>query len=120
MRENPRVYGTEGERALLHAEPSGPGPDAVSWYETKAVEFSRLQICVELFVAAHTYADVATLGLLPKITAGQLYFYPGFKASHDGEKLATELTSAFGPITTPEEAATSKSTKNLAGFIRRK
>ncbi|KAH8073690.1 hypothetical protein JL721_2999 [Aureococcus anophagefferens] len=77
MRENPRVYGTEGERALLHAEPSGPGPDAVSWYETKAVEFSRLQICVELFVAAHTYADVATLGLLPKITAGQLYFYPG-------------------------------------------
>ncbi|KAH8097839.1 hypothetical protein JL720_754 [Aureococcus anophagefferens] len=95
MRENPRVYGTEGERALLHAEPSGPGPDAVSWYETKAVEFSRLQICVELFVAAHTYADVATLGLLPKITAGQLYFYPGFKASHDGEKLATELARAL-------------------------
>ncbi|KAJ1453650.1 Sec23/Sec24 trunk domain-containing protein [Pelagophyceae sp. CCMP2097] len=91
QRENPRAYGTDQERLLLHAE-SAPEP---SWYETKAIEFSRLQIGVELFITAAAYCDVATLAVLPKVTAGQLYHYPGFAAHRDGEKLDAEVRRAL-------------------------
>ena len=113
-RENPRAYGTDAERLLLHAEvPANGGADAASWYETKAIEFSRLQISVELFVAAHNYADVATVGLLPKITAGQLYYYPGFKASHDGGKLADELERCLTRPTGFEAVMRVRATRGL-------
>ncbi|KAH8068880.1 hypothetical protein JL721_6453 [Aureococcus anophagefferens] len=79
----------------MHSASSPSSASALGPALTAARGIQPAQICVELFVAAHTYADVATLGLLPKITAGQLYFYPGFKASHDGEKLATELARAL-------------------------
>jgi protein transport protein SEC24 len=99
-RENPRAYGTDGERMLLLAEQSkGKSPEqtTASWYETRAIEFSRLQIGVELFVAppSNAYVDLATLALLPKITAGQLYYYPQFSHKKDSAKLEAELTRAL-------------------------
>lgn len=44
--------------------------------QNKAVEFSKLQICVDLFLFSAQYTDVATLVNLPKFTAGQLFYYP--------------------------------------------
>lgn len=44
--------------------------------QNKAVEFSKLQICVDLFLFSAGYTDVATLVNLPKFTAGQLFYYP--------------------------------------------
>ena len=44
--------------------------------QTKAVEFSKLQICVDLFLFSAQYTDVATLVNLPKYTDGQLFYYP--------------------------------------------
>mmetsp|Transcript_20221 Transcript_20221/g.62521 ORF Transcript_20221/g.62521 Transcript_20221/m.62521 type:complete len:998 (-) Transcript_20221:465-3458(-) len=87
-REQQQAYGTDQERFLLRAEQTNGEP---SWYETRAVEFSRLQICVELFLTSPSYTDVATLGVLPKITAGQLYYFPAFLSSCDGMKLSAEL-----------------------------
>lgn len=43
--------------------------------QNKAVEFSKLQICVDLFLFSAQYTDVATLSNLPKFTAGQLFYY---------------------------------------------
>lgn len=40
------------------------------------MEFSKLQICVDLFLFSAGYTDVATLVNLPKFTAGQLFYYP--------------------------------------------
>ena len=40
------------------------------------MEFSKLQICVDLFLFSAGYTDVATLLNLPKFTAGQLFYYP--------------------------------------------
>jgi len=100
-RENPRAYGTDGERMLLLAEQTrnGKATDALqpSWYETRAIEFSRLQIGVELFVAptGAAYVDLATLALLPKITGGQLYYYPAFSRPKDAAKLEAELSRAL-------------------------
>lgn len=44
--------------------------------QNKAVEFSKLQICVDLFLFSAGYTDVASLVNLPKFTAGQLFYYP--------------------------------------------
>lgn len=44
--------------------------------QNKAVEFSKLQICVDLFLFSAQYTDVASLMNLPKFTAGQLFYYP--------------------------------------------
>ena len=114
QRENPRAYGTDAERILLHAEP-GAGENAASWYETRAIEFSRLQIGVELFVAppGNAYCDVATLALLPKITAGQLYYYPGFNQKKDGPKLSAELGRALARPTGFEAVMRVRCTRGL-------
>lgn len=45
-------------------------------FQKKAVDFSKLQICVDLFLFSAGYTDVATLVNLPKFTAGQLFYYP--------------------------------------------
>lgn len=45
-------------------------------WQNKAVEFSKLQICVDLFLFSAQYTDVATLANLSKFSAGQLFYYP--------------------------------------------
>ena len=69
-REDLRKMGTPEEHHQLN-------PDE-QWYKSKAVEFHRLQICVDLFLFSGQYTDVATLKELPKYTAGSLYYYPAF------------------------------------------
>eukprot|EP01084_Bolivina_argentea_P102295 183266_1 len=83
LRENPRLLGTDQEHKLLK-------PDE-KYFEDKAVELSKYQICVELFLFNRQYQDVATLSQLPNKTAGGCYFYPGFVAAKDGEKFSNEL-----------------------------
>lgn len=51
------------------------GVDALLPLQNKAVEFSKQQICVDLFLFSAQYTDVATLSNLPKFTAGQLFYY---------------------------------------------
>lgn len=100
---------------LKPAESLGPNKEKeVSWYETKAVEFSRLQIGVELFVAASaSYVDIASMGILPKITAGQLYYYPQFHASKDGKKLSEELARSLSRPTGFEAVMRFRCTRGL-------
>ena len=63
------------------------------WYKTKAIEFSRLQISVDLFVGAPNgqYQDVSTMAALPKYTGGKLFHYPAFHAQRDGAKMSAEI-----------------------------
>merc|ERR1711976_1090410 len=82
-RENPRLLGTDKEHLLLNAEEV--------WYKNNAIEFSRLQISVDVFLFSNQYTDVATFSVLAKYTAGSTYFYPGFYAPRDGDKFESEL-----------------------------
>lgn len=82
-RENPRLIGTDREHMMLATE------DA--WYKNRAIEFSRLQICAELFVCTSQYCDLATLSVLPRYTAGDTYYYPGFFAGRDATRLETDI-----------------------------
>lgn len=84
-RDDPKLLGTSKESQLLNA--------GNSWYKTFAIECSKNQVSVDMFLFSGSYTDVATLGCLPRYTAGQTYLYPGFNASRseDAIKFATEF-----------------------------
>lgn len=82
-REDLKLLGTDKEVQLLNPEDQ--------YYKNFALDCSRLQISVDLYLTASQFMDVATLGTLPQFTGGQLYYYPGFKADRDGEKLFREI-----------------------------
>jgi protein transport protein SEC24 len=84
-RDDPKLLGTSKESSLLNA--------ASSFYKTFAIECSKQQVAVDMFLFSASYTDVATLSCLPRYTAGQTYLYPGFNASRseDAIKFATEF-----------------------------
>ncbi|CDR47063.1 hypothetical protein NBRC10512_007441 [Rhodotorula toruloides] len=84
-REDSKVLGTSKESTLLQAQ--------TSWYKTFAIECSRSQVSVDMWLFSSAYTDVATLSGLPRYTGGQTYFYPSFNAarSEDALKFAHEF-----------------------------
>ena len=85
---------------------------ASPFYKTFAIECSRTQVSVDMFLFSAAYQDVATLGnhislkfvlgpgwphlslaCLPHYTSGQTYYYPAFNAgrSEDAVKFAHEF-----------------------------
>jgi protein transport protein SEC24 len=84
-REDKSLLGTGKEGSLLQP--------ANNWYKSFAVECSKNQVSVDMFLFSSQYQDVATLSNLPRFTAGQTYFYPGWNAARqeDVVKIATEL-----------------------------
>ncbi|KAF9406781.1 COPII subunit, partial [Podila epigama] len=85
MREDPKLLGTSKESTLLQS--------ASSFYKTFAVDCSKSQVCVDMFLFGSQYSDVATLSCLPRFTGGSTFFYPAFTAakSEDALKFAHEL-----------------------------
>lgn len=83
-RDNPRTLGTDKEQVQLVSQDD--------WYKDRAIEFSKLQICLDLFLFSSQYTDVATLSMLPKYTGGSMFYYPGFTSHRDGPKFKSELT----------------------------
>ncbi|WWC69712.1 protein transporter SEC24 [Kwoniella pini CBS 10737] len=88
-RDDPKLLGTSKESSLLNA--------ASSFYKTFAIECSKQQVAVDMFLFSTSYTDVATLSCLPRYTAGQTYLYPGFNASRseDAIKFATEFSKVL-------------------------
>jgi protein transport protein SEC24 len=86
MREDKKLLGTSGESKLLQT--------ANSFYKSFAVECSKNQVSIDMFLFASTYQDVATLSNLPRYTGGQTYFYPGWSAARpeDAVKFASEFS----------------------------
>lgn len=88
MREDKKLLGTSKEGSLLQT--------ANSFYKSFAVECSKNQVSVDMFLFSSTYQDglfpqcsvtrifsncnpiVASLSNLPRYTGGQTYFYPGY------------------------------------------
>ncbi|PPR00131.1 hypothetical protein CVT24_008933 [Panaeolus cyanescens] len=84
-REDPKILGTAKESGLLQS--------ASPFYKTFAIECSRTQVSVDMFLFSAAYQDVATLACLPHYTSGQTYYYPAFNAakSEDALKFAHEF-----------------------------
>jgi len=85
-REDKKLLGTSKEGALLQT--------ANSFYRSFAVECSKAQVCIDMFLFSSQYQDVASLSNLPRYTGGQTYFYPAWSAARqeDAIKFATEFS----------------------------
>ena len=86
MREDKKLLGTSKESSLLGT--------ANSFYKSFAVECSKQQISVDMFLFSSQYQDVASLSCLPRYTGGQTFFYPGWSAARedDAYKFAKEFS----------------------------
>ena len=104
-RENVQIMGTPDEIKLLR--PSG------TWYKDTAIEFSRAQISVDMFLFPRAYIDVASLAELPKITAGTLHTYPGFSHEVDGARFESELGRALTQHTAFEAVMRIRCTRGM-------
>ncbi|KAI6116142.1 Sec23/Sec24 trunk domain-containing protein [Pisolithus sp. B1] len=87
-REDPKILGTSKESGLL--QPASP------FYKTFAIECSRAQVSVDMFLFSASYQDVASLACLPHYTSGQTFFYPAFSASRSED--AIKFAHEFGEI----------------------
>ena len=104
-RENVQIMGTPDEIKLLR--PAGV------WYKDTAIEFSRAQISVDMFLFPRAYIDVASLSDLPKITAGTLHTYPGFSHDVDGPRFESELSRALTQHTAFEAVMRIRCTRGM-------
>ena len=86
MREDKKILGTSKESTLLQT--------GNSFYKSFAVECSKNQVSIDMFLFSSQYQDVASLCNLPRYTGGQTYFYPGWNAarSEDAIKFAREFS----------------------------
>ncbi|KAF4589347.1 Protein transport protein SEC24 [Ophiocordyceps camponoti-floridani] len=86
MREDQKLLGTSKEGGLLQT--------GSSFYKSFAVECSKNQVSIDMFLFSPQYQDVASLSNLPRYTGGQTWFYPGWHASRpeDALKFASEFS----------------------------
>jgi len=86
MREDKKLLGTSKETALLQT--------AAGFYKSFAVECSKNQVSIDMFLFSSQYQDVASLSNLPRYTGGQTWFYPGWNAgrAEDAIKFASEFS----------------------------
>ncbi|GAA6001017.1 uncharacterized protein JCM10292_006332 [Rhodotorula paludigena] len=82
-REDSKLYGTDKEKSLF--VPQDP------FYRMAAEECVESGIGVNLFLFPSQYIDAATLGALPGLTGGDLFFHPRFDPVRDGKALRAEL-----------------------------
>lgn len=85
-REDPKLLGTSSEGKLLQTQSS--------FYKSFAVECSKSQISIDMFLFSTQYQDVASLSCLPRFTAGTTHYYPGWNANNfeDVRKFGVEFT----------------------------
>jgi protein transport protein SEC24 len=85
----------------------------LSWYKTNAIDFSRLQIAIDVFLFSDKYTDVATLSVLAKYSAGTTYYYPSYHAPRDGIKFEKELHHNLTRATAFEAVMRVRATRGL-------
>ncbi|CCH43669.1 hypothetical protein BN7_3222 [Wickerhamomyces ciferrii] len=90
LRDEESVYDKPKEASTLLSV-------ANSFYKSFAVDCNKSQITVEFFLTSSSYQDVATLANLPRFTAGQTHFYPGWSAAsiEDVTKLSKEISNTL-------------------------
>jgi len=106
-REQPGIMGTPKEVTLLKAEAGN------SWYKDTAVEFSRQQISVDMFLFPYQYMDLAALGELAKYTAGSMHSYPMFQKEQDGPRFEAQLKQILTQKTAFESVMRIRCTKGM-------
>ncbi|KAK4903435.1 COPII subunit [Elasticomyces elasticus] len=93
-REDKKLLGTSKESSLLQTQNA--------FYKSFAVECSKTQVSIDMFLFSAQYQDVASLSNLPRYTGGQTYFYPAWNAARTedalkfGQEFSEYLSSEIG------------------------
>ena len=104
-RENPSLMGSGAEVKLLRSDSE--------WYKDTAIEFSRQQISVDMFVFPYSYIDLASLGDLAKYSAGSLNSYVMFNLEKDGPRFEEQLHKTLTTTTAFEAVMRTRVTKGM-------
>lgn len=104
-RENQSLMGTPNEVKLLRPE--------TPWYKDTAIEFSRQQISVDMFLFPYQYMDLAALGELPKLTSGKMHSYVMFNYEKDGQRFEEQLNKTLTQSTAFEAVMRIRCTKGM-------
>eukprot|EP00808_Paulinella_micropora_P026847 g57638.t1 len=87
-RNNSKLLGSQEEGKLLQSA----APDV---YRKSAIQMTRYQIGVDLYLFSDSYTDVATLSDVALLSGGQVNYYPQFKGAAHGKKFSKELFRAL-------------------------
>ncbi|PWY98802.1 hypothetical protein BCV70DRAFT_201594 [Testicularia cyperi] len=82
-REDTKLYGTDKEKTLFVPQDG--------FYRGVAEECVDAGIGINIFFFPSQYIDVATIGVLPGFTGGEIFFHPRFDPVRDGVKLQSEV-----------------------------
>jgi len=104
-RENPAIMGLGAEVKLLRSDSE--------WYKDTAIEFSRQQISVDMFLFPYAYIDLASLGDLPKYSSGSLHSYVMFDIEKDGRRFEEQLHRILTTNTAFEAVMRTRVTKGM-------
>ena len=105
QRENRALMGTPNEVKLIRPE--------VTWYKDTAVEFSRQQISVDMFLFPYQYMDMASMAELPRYTAGSVHSYVSFNYKKDGPRFEQQLNKVLTQTTAFEAVMRVRCTKGM-------
>lgn len=105
QRENRSLMGTPNEVKLIRPE--------VTWYKDTAVEFSRQQISVDMFLFPYQYMDLAAMAELPRYTAGSVHSYVSFNHKKDGSRFEQQLIKVLTQKTAFEAVMRVRCTKGM-------
>ncbi|KAJ3372009.1 COPII coat Sec23p-Sfb3p heterodimer component, partial [Allomyces arbusculus] len=91
-REDPKLYGTDKEKQLFAPQDT--------FYKSLGEKSVGAGVCIDQYLFAFGYQDVASFGQLSAITGGECKLYPQFHLERDGARLHTDvlrsLTRQFG------------------------
>lgn len=66
---------------------------ADNFYKMLAVDSAPLHLSYDLFLLCSKPSEMATLTSISQHTSGNVYFYPGFRPSRNGEAFITDLSN---------------------------
>lgn len=104
-RDNHQLYGTDREHTMRN-------PEDPFWRKF-ALDCVGAQISVDVFAFAKSYMDLASLAALPRQSAGNLFYYPGFTSSQQAAKLEAELARNLTRATAWEAVMRLRCSKGL-------
>ncbi|KAJ2345920.1 COPII coat Sec23p-Sfb3p heterodimer component [Coemansia sp. RSA 2618] len=83
QRDDPKLHNTDKERTLYEPQDS--------FYRDWAIKLVEEGICCSLYTFPAAFMDLATLSQLSTVTGGELYSYPGFDGTRDGNRFGADL-----------------------------
>lgn len=105
-RDDYKLMGGDKERSLYVPQVEEYGEWAKNWLSKR--------ISIDLFCFSPEYFDLATIGQICNTTGGNIYYYPTYNGTYDGEKLHYDLSRNLTRTIAYDTIMTLRTSKGLA------